>query len=76
MTQEDPLYPLIFNVVIDAALKLWVTMLEATEEAVVPVAAGIEGFVRDLELLVACFNANNGLLALMRDTRLQRALKT
>ena len=76
MTQEDPLYPLIFNVVIDAALKQWVTILEATEEEVDQGAVGIEVFVWDLQQLVAYFYANNGLLALMQETRLQRAFET
>ena len=44
VTQGHPLSTTISNVVLDAVLHHWVTVVEATEEAVPPVPANMEGF--------------------------------
>ena len=63
MTHGDPLYPTIFNAVVDAVLLHWVTMVELTEEAVEPGAADMEGFGQELQHLEEYFFAEDGLIA-------------
>ena len=46
-------------------------MVAATEEEVALGAAGMEGFRQDVQQLVTYFYADDGLLALTRETRLQ-----
>ena len=36
MTQGDPLYPMIFNLVVDEVLRHWVIMVAETKEALPP----------------------------------------
>ena len=42
------MYPTIFNVVVDAFLQHWVTMVALMEDVVIPGAAGTEGFGWDV----------------------------
>ena len=55
MTQGDPLYPTIFNVVVDEFLRHWVTAMVVKEEAVEPSASGMENFGRDVQPLAEYF---------------------
>ena len=51
-------------------------MVAVTEEAVDPGLSGTEGFERDVQRLADYFYVDNGLLALMQETRLQRVFDT
>ena len=68
MTQGDPLSPTLFNVVVDAFIRHWVTVVDPTKE-------GMEGLGLSIQDLEAYFYANNGLIALTQPERLQRAFK-
>ena len=57
VTQVDPLYPTIFNMVFYAEIRHWVTLVSG-EEAV------LEGFLRAVQCMLALFYADNRLLAL------------
>ena len=70
VTQGDPLSPKIFNVLVDAALWHWVTVVKSTEETSDP---STYGFRRDIQRLAAHLHADDGLLDLTRAHRLQRA---
>ena len=62
VTHVDPLSPTIFDVVVDAFLWHWVTVVESTEEAVDPITADTEVFVRDVQSLAAYFYADNRII--------------
>ena len=64
-TQGDPLSPKIFNVVMDAVIRHWVTLVTPTEEG----TGGLGLTIIDLE---AYFYANNGFVASTQPERLQR----
>ena len=70
MTQGDPLSPTIFNVVVDAFLYHWFTVVAATEDIE---DTSTEGFVQDIQRLKEYFYADDGLLASTQAHRLQRA---
>ena len=65
VTQGDTLYPTLFNVVMDAVICQWVTVVEATEE-------GMEGLDLSIWDMVESFYADDGLVALTQPERLQR----
>ena len=65
VTQGDTLYPTLFNVVMDAVICQWVTVVEATEE-------GMEGLGLLIWDLAEYFYANNGIVASNQPERLQR----
>ena len=67
VTYGDTLSPTIFNMVEDAVIWHWVTLLSGEEE--VP-----DGFGWSFQLPVACFYADNGIIALPRTDRLQEVL--
>ena len=69
VTQGDSLSPTIFKVVFDAVLWHWVTVV--VEEEARP-----DSFGRAVQILVALFCADNGLIVSMIDERLQRAFGT
>ena len=56
VTQGDPLYPTIFNVVMDAVIRHWLTVVNTTE-------AGTGGLGLAIFDLAAYFYAKNGLIA-------------
>ena len=56
VTQREPLYPTLFNLVVDAVIRHWVTVVAATE-------AGTEGLGLLIWDLVAYFYADDGLVA-------------
>ena len=60
MTTGGPLSPTILNVVSDAVLCHWVTMVEAIEDTADPIT---DSFERDIQFLAAYSYANKGLLA-------------
>ena len=64
VTQEDPISTIIFNVVVDAVLRHWVTVVASTEESVDPGAADTKGFGRDVQHTAAYFYSDNGIHAL------------
>ena len=65
VTQGDPLYPTIFNMVVDAVIRHWLTVVTPTEA--VTVGLGLK--IIDLE---AYFDANYVLLASNQPERLHR----
>ena len=65
VTQEDPLSPTIFNVMVDVFLRNWASVVEEVEGD-----AGPESFGRDVHRLVAYLYAENGLLDFMRVERI------
>ena len=65
MTQGDPLYPTIFNMVVYAVIRHWVKVVTPTE-------AGTGGLGLTIIDLVAYFYDNNVLVALTQPERLQR----
>ena len=72
VTQGDPLSPTIFNVVVDAFLRHWFTIVMKLDEAVLPGASNIERSGRNVHYLAAYFYIDNGLLASTQATCLQR----
>ena len=66
VTQGDPLYPTILNVVVDDVICHWVAVVTPTE-------AGTGGLGLTIIDLVAYFYAKNGLVALNQTERLKRA---
>ena len=70
VTQGGTLSCTIFNVVLDAVLQHWVTMVESTKKAVEPGATETEGFGWDVQRLTTYFYADYGLLALTWVARL------
>ena len=71
VTQGCPLSPTISNVVVDAVLLYWVTVVVSMEEAVDPGAAGTKSFSQYVQRLAAYFYADNGILVLAWATQLQ-----
>ena len=67
MIQRDPLSPTISNVVVDAVLCKWVSVVAYLEGE-----SGSKGFGRDLQRMVAYLYSDNGVLASTRVARLQR----
>ena len=67
MTQGDPLYSTIFNLVVDAVICHWVMVVSVTE-------AGVEGIGALIQDLTAYFYADNRLVMSTQLKRLQRAL--
>ena len=65
VTQGDPLYPIISNMVIDAVLRQWIM-------AVVEEETGPDSFVCVVRSLEVLFYTNDGLLVSTRAERLQR----
>ena len=55
---------MIFDVVVDGVLRHWILVVE--EKEAVP-----EGFLRDLQLLIAYFYTDNGLLMSTQGVRIQ-----
>ena len=66
VTQGDPLPLTISNVVVDAVIRHWVTVVSLTE-------AGEEGLGETVQELAAYFYADNGLIMSPRPERLQRS---
>ena len=71
MTQGDPLYPTIFNMVVDAVLRNWVIVLIAMEEILDP---RTEGYRREIQRLAEYFYSNNSLLASTRSNHIHQEL--
>ena len=67
VTQGDPLYPTIFNVVMDVIICHCVAVVAPTED-------GMEGLVISIQELASYFYASNGLFALTHPERLQRTV--
>ena len=63
-----PLSPTIFNMVVDAVIWYWVTLVTGEEE-------GPNGFGWATQWMAAFFYANDGLLTLPRTDRLQAVLE-
>ena len=76
MTYGGPISTTIFNVIVDAIIRHWVTVVAATEEVVDPAVARTEGFGWNVQRLEEYFYADNGILASMWETRLQREFDT
>ena len=76
MTQGRPLAPTIFNLVVDAVLRYWVTVVETLEETPPPVADSMDCFGRDVQRLAAYFYADDGLLASTQANHLQQDFNT
>ena len=70
--QGNPISPTIFNVVLDAFLQHWVTVVAKMKQVVDPAAAGTDYFGRDVQRLAAYSHADDGLIASTQATRLQR----
>ena len=66
VTQGDPLPPTIFNLVVDAVIRHWVTVVTPNE-------AGTGGLSLTIIDLVDYFYANDGLVPSTQPERLQRA---
>ena len=64
-TQGDPLSPKLFNLVVYAVIRHWVTVVAATKE-------GTEGLGNSIRDLAAYLNAGYGLVASTQPERLQR----
>ena len=60
------MYPTIFNVVMDASIRHWVTLFT-------PAEAGIEVFKKTVHDLEVYLYADNGIIALPQTERLQRS---
>ena len=73
VTQGYPLFTTVFNVVVDAVLQHWVTVVAVTEWSVEPGASGTESFGQYVQQLVGFFYAGDGLLALTQAIRLHWA---
>ena len=66
VTQGDPMYPTIFNVVVNAVIRQWVTVMTPTE-------AGMGGLDLKIIDLMTYSYANDILVMLTQPKRLQRA---
>ena len=66
VTQGNPLPPTLFNIVIDAVIRHWVTVVEPNED-------GRERLGVSIQDLAAYFYAYDGLVTLNQLERLQRA---
>ena len=62
MTQGDPLFLTIFNMVVDTVLQHWVTVVEMLEEAVELRAVVTGVFARDMQILAAYLYDYYGIL--------------
>ena len=76
VNQGDPLFPTIFDVVVDAVLRHWVTVVALMEDSVDPGTADTEDFGWDVQHITAYFYADNGILNLTQVARLQHAFTT
>ena len=65
VTQGDPLFLTVVNVMVDAVLRHWVSVVEETEGTAEP---STEGFGQDIQRLEKYFYADNGLLDSMQET--------
>ena len=68
MTQGNPLSPMIFNVVVDAVLHHWVSVVAEADGEVGP-----EVFGQYMQRMAAYFYADDGIILSMSVARLQRA---
>ena len=68
VTQGNPLYSTVFNVVVETVIRYWVTVVAPTE-------AGAEVIEENIQDLEALFYAGDGLVALPCPERLQRTFK-
>ena len=68
MTQGNPTPPTIFNVVVDAVFRNWVSVVAEAEAE-----AGTKGFIRDVQRTAAHFYADYGLLVSTRAVKLKQA---
>ena len=66
VTHRDPLSPRLFDVVVDAVIRHWVTLMVSTEEG----AGGLGLSIRDL---AAYFYADDGIVASIQPERLHCA---
>ena len=64
VTQVHPLPPTLFNVVVDAIIRHWVTVVAATE-------ADTEGIGLSIQDLAVYFYANDGIVASIQHDKLQ-----
>ena len=71
VTQGGALSPIIFDLVVDAVLRHWVSVVAVTQGEADP---GAEGFGQDIQRLVKYFYANNGILATKQAKMMKRAL--
>ena len=69
VTQGGTLSPMILNLVVDAVLRYWATVVAATEGVA---ELDIEGFEQDIQRLAAYLYANYGPLASTQSDRLHR----
>ena len=76
VNQEDPLSPTIFNVVLDAVLRHWITVAETKENIVDLGAAETEGFGRDMQKLSAQLYSDGGFQVLTQAACLQSDFDT
>ena len=76
VTHGDPLSPTIFNMVVDALLRHWVTVVAELEEAAPMGAAITEGFKRYVQRLETYFYPDYMPIVSMRETRLQKDFDT
>ena len=58
VTQGDPLYPILFDIVVDAVIRHWVTAVASNED-------GMEGIYLLIRDLADYFYSNNGIVALL-----------
>ena len=66
-TQGDPMYPTIFNVVVDTVICHWATVVAGEK-------VGPEGFGRALQKLTMIFYMDGGILASTQPSRIKEAL--
>ena len=64
VTQGDPLYPMLINVVVDAVICHWVAVVAATE-------AGTEVLELSIQDLATYFYADDGIVASAQTERLE-----
>ena len=76
VTQEEPLSPTIFNVVVDVVLQHWFILVALTEDSVDPGTEETESCSHYIQCLVAYFYTDVGLLALTWVERLQQDFTT
>ena len=67
VTQGDPLYPTIFNMVVDMVICIWKNLVAGEE-------AGPYGFGRTVQYMATFFYANDVFLALTRPARIKAVL--
>ena len=67
VTQEEPLSPTIFNVVVDAIIRHWVTVVGGPQEG------NKKGLGKSIHTLAALFHASDGLVTYPESTHIQGA---